>query len=234
MYGRAGAPTFRISAPAFLWSAYICCRATCLFLSLLPALLLSILKYYHLPMAWPLLSLSHTHRRPSEGWGHLTSLMGRREVSLGTHGSSHRVFIFLLFRFFQLPLCFLFPIVSFLMEKGIPRAQLHFIFTVVCCAEGSFSHSFSEFLSLLIWIYLTPLPDFGVLFSEDCEAYLKSWVSLTVRKDSLVTVTSRWSNGSSLPKYCTVLVMGNLHPEILFFSQAHCGLFTFVPDSPLC
>lgn len=93
----------------------------CLFSSLLPVLLLSILKCYHLAMAWPLLSLSHTHRRPSEGWGHLTSLMGRREVSLGTHGSSHRVFIFLLFRFFQRTLCFLFPLFPFSWRKAPPE-----------------------------------------------------------------------------------------------------------------
>lgn len=134
MYSCAGAPAFRMSASALPRSScgvLQCCRSTRLFLSLLPVLLLSVLKCCHLAMAWPLLSLSYTHRRPSEGSGHLTSLMGRREVSLGTHGSPRRVFIFLLFRFFQLSLCFLFPIVSFLMEKGIPRAQLHFIFTVL-------------------------------------------------------------------------------------------------------
>lgn len=113
----------------------------------------------------------------------------------------------------------------FLSHREMSTARS--IFTVVCCAEGSFSHSLkSEFLSLLIRICLTPLPDFGVLFSENCEVYLKSWVSLTVHKHSLITVTSRWSNGNSLLKYCIVLAVCCLHPEILFFSQAHCGLFT--------
>lgn len=134
---------------------------------------------------------------------------------------------FFIFYFF----CFLDSSDCFISHGEMSTA--HFIFTVVCCAEGSFSHSLkSEFLSFLIWICLTPLPDFGVLFSKNCEVYLKSWVSLTVRKHSLITVTSRWSNGNSLLKCCIVLAVGCLHPEILFFSQAHCGLFTLPLTAP--
>jgi hypothetical protein len=38
-------------------------------------------------------------------------------------------------------------------------------------------YTFSAFLSLFIELCLTPLPDFSVLFSEDGEAYVKSWLS---------------------------------------------------------
>lgn len=99
---------------------------------------------------------------------------------------------------------------------------------VLCCAvlravSPTLSVNFYLYLSESTWLH------FQILVFCFQKIVKRTWNHeyLAVRKVSLVTVTSGWSNGSSLPRCCIELAVGCLHPELLFSSQAHCGLFTF-------